>query len=127
LVSANPISGTVPSSLLFAGSTETVCFVDMFYAIPWMGRLTRDDYLRPVLRVHPFPVDETLCLDQTGIFKPKLSTWTKNHECVEPGQQSHSGTHCIRCAGHSVKYCVISCGCLVRSCKGCGCKSGRRW
>ena len=34
--------------------------------------LTRDGYLRPVLRVHPFPIDESLRLDQGGIREPKL-------------------------------------------------------
>ena len=73
-VSERPISGTVPSSSLVAGSDETKFNIYNYWQVYRWQRLTKDLNRLSVLCIDPFPINESLEFDQFWVFQTKLFT-----------------------------------------------------
>jgi hypothetical protein len=102
-VSSSPISGTLPSSSLVAGSTQ---FCEHRTKVESQSRgleevRTGNSNLFTAFRINPLPIDIALELDQTRISKTKLhvqslagsDTWLKpgaaNHFSLRAGHSDH--------------------------------------
>lgn len=97
-VSANPISGTVPSSPFVAGSTERISTVKRADD----ASLTRHVYCCTVLSVNPFPVNVSLQFDEGIVLQTKLAT---------NGHEKSS----LRDSGLQRAYRFIACNCTSHS------------
>lgn len=108
-VSERPISGTVPSSSLVAGSDERELSVEFNIAIRWQ-MLTKDLDGLPALCFNPFPANEPFEPDQFWVFQAKLCTTSE----VLLGNSQYGVTNrCGVAGGHSQENEVGSAMCGV--------------